>query len=73
MRWGLEGAPEGLALLPREERVLQLSERGGDVILAGLHALDDVVYWTRWRLADLPNDLIGVEDLERVGIAGHRV
>lgn len=31
------------------------------------------LYWTKIALADLPNDLVGIEDLKRFGIAIDRV
>lgn len=71
-RMGIDGAPDGLVRLPRDEIRLEGPDCTGHVV-AALHALDGVLYWTKWRLADLPNELVGVEDLKRFGIAAHRV
>lgn len=70
-RIGLEGVPAEAVLLPRGE--VRIGRYDSSHVAAALHALDGVLYWTKWPLADLPNDLIGIEDLERLGIAAHRI
>jgi len=48
---------------------IRIKRDGDDRVAAALHHVDGVIYWTSHALAELPNDLIGAEDLERFGIA----
>ena len=58
--------PSAAHLLPSDEWIIQ--KHGPDHIAAGCHELRGYVYWTKHKLSDLPNDLIGIEDLKRFGI-----
>lgn len=55
---------------PEDVRIEMME--GGQHVAAGLHVTGEepgTLYWTKVALAELPNDLVGVEDLERFGIA----
>ncbi len=68
----LEGVPAGLDLpssakpLPREHWVIERHDATS--IAAAMHTNGGALYWTKFELADLPNDYIGAEDLKAIGI-----
>jgi len=39
---------------------------GPDHAIVGMHTNGGGVYWTKFALADLPNEFIGAEDLKRI-------
>ncbi len=55
-----------MELLPKEQ--WKIEPLGKTHIAAGTHENFGHYYWTKIALDDLPNDLIGIEDLERFGI-----
>lgn len=60
-------APGPFKLLPKVDWQLQLS--GGDVLAAIWEFPPELKVWMVIDVADLPNDLIGIEDLRRFGIS----
>jgi hypothetical protein len=55
-----------LVRLPRDQ--IQIEEHTGTHLAAAVYTRDGSLYWQKVALFDLPNDLIGVEDLERHGV-----
>ena len=53
--------------LPKSEWIIEPSRDEGYIIV-GAHENYGCVYFTKIALSDLPNDLIGIHDLERLGI-----
>ncbi len=68
MRSNLRETMDGvnMELLPKEQ--WKIEPLGKTHIAAGTHENFGHYYWTKIALDDLPNDLIGIEDLERFGI-----
>lgn len=63
-----EQADPGWRILPREQWALEVCDQ---VVLAGIFVnADNVLCWVKYPLSALPNHLIGLDDLERAGIAG---
>ena len=53
--------------LPKSDWIIEPSRDEGYIIV-GAHENYGCVYFTKIALFDLPNDLIGIHDLERLGI-----
>lgn len=53
-----------LVNLPRAEWRFERSD--ADHIAVAMHTNAGYLHWTKFALIDLPNDLIGSDDLERV-------
>lgn len=53
--------------LPKSEWTISPSRDVGYIIV-GAHENNGYVHFTKLALSDLPNDLLGVRDLERLGI-----
>jgi len=58
-------------LLPKE--LWKIEPIGDSHVAAGIHEVRGAYHWTKFALADLPNDLLGVDDLKRHGIILNRV
>lgn len=56
-----------MQILPRSERIIHQSSRS-DSIIVGAHEHNGYIWWTKILLSDLPNDLVSLGDLKRVGI-----
>ena len=56
--------------LPKEE--MTIHQEGAEHIIVGAHEHNGYRYYTKVALADLPNDLAGLDDLERFGIILNR-
>ena len=52
--------------IPKDE--WHIERCGADAIAAGIYEYMGALWWEKIPLADLPNDLIGAEDLKRLGI-----
>lgn len=50
--------------LPKSE--WQTKRCGPDHVIVGMHTNGGRVYWTKFALADLPNDFVSEDDLKRV-------
>jgi len=50
--------------LPKSE--WRVKRCGPDHAIVGMHTNGGGIYWTKFALADLPNEFIGVEDLKRI-------
>jgi hypothetical protein len=48
--------------LPKSE--WRVKRCGPDHAIVGMHTNGGGIYWTKFALADLPNEFIGVEDLK---------
>lgn len=55
-----------LLRLPRDE--IRIERHDDQQIAVALYTREGAVYWQKMPLTDLPNDLIGIEDLERHGV-----
>lgn len=51
--------------LPKDEITI---ERSGAHVIVGAHENNGIRHFTKYRLSDLPNDLVSVEDLKGLGI-----
>lgn len=56
-----------MRLLPPEQRMFSLSE-DRRTVYAGVHDREGYRWWTAVPLSDLPNDLVGRDDLVRLGV-----
>ena len=53
--------------LPKSEWTIEPSRDEGYIVVDA-HENNGYVYFTKLALSDLPNDLLGIRDLERLGI-----
>jgi hypothetical protein len=56
---------EAMRRLPREQWKIR---REGEVVLLAADERAGAYWWTRYELSDLPNDLLDLDDLARIGI-----
>lgn len=57
---------KGMKLLPKSEWTFDRAKDGG--LIVGAHEHNGYVWHTQFALSDLPNDLVSLDDLERLGI-----
>jgi hypothetical protein len=50
--------------LPKSE--WRVKRCGADHAIVGMHINGGIVYWTKFALADLPNEFISDDDLKRI-------
>src|SRR5437867_54535 len=62
-RCRMDGLP--MRRLPSEQWKIQ---REGELVLVAADEHNGAYWWTRFELADLPNDLLSVDDLKFIGI-----
>lgn len=56
-----------MKLLDKKDIEIEMDEHGN--VFAALHEHPEgCLWWTKYKLSDLPNDLICLDDLERFGI-----
>ena len=51
--------------LPREQWKIR---REGEIVLVAADERNGAYWWTRFELGDVPNDLLGPDDLRRIGV-----
>ncbi len=54
-----------MRLLPKEQQTLA---RSGDAVVVGSHEHEGYRNYERFALSDLPNNLVSLDDLKRVGV-----
>lgn len=59
---------EVVELLPKSEMTIEPCRADPNYVIVGAHEHQGYRYFTKVRLADLPNDLVSLDDLERFGI-----
>lgn len=55
-----------LIRLPRDE--IRIEPYSATHLAVAIYTRLGALYWQKVRLLDLPNDLLGIEDLERAGV-----
>ena len=62
----MDGIPADARLLDRAD--WKIERLDDEYVFIGAHELRGQRFWIKARLADLPNDLVVLDDLERFGI-----
>ena len=56
-----------MRLLPKSEWTFD--QEASDSVIVGAHEHEGCLWHTKFLLSDLPNDLVSLDDLERIGIS----
>ena len=56
--------------LAKSQWSIDRPKNGGDFVIVGAHEHLGYIHYTKFALSDLPNDFVGLDDLERIGIVG---
>jgi hypothetical protein len=60
--------PDRIIMTPLPRSEWQVKRCGQDHAIVAMHTNGGGLYWTKFALADLPNEFIDVDDLKRIGI-----